>query len=194
MQAINHHPIPQWLVDEVEEYFIPLPFEPKTILDIGANIGAFTIRAHARWPNAKVTCCEPMAFNLVQLRKNVPADTTIISAAVREVCGLDEIFVGDNFVTGGFVNFGRQTSNTLLVECIAAADLPSCELVKIDTEGCEVEILKSLNLEQTKVIMLEYHSRADAAELQTMLSSHFKRVNEDTGSDIGTFIFFRNTL
>lgn len=191
MQIIDQQPIPQWLFDEVEEYFIPLSFEPTTILDIGANIGAFTLQAKKRWPNAHAICCEPMAFNLVHLRRNAPQGSTIISAAVREHSGLDEIFVGDNFVTGGFVNFGRQTANKLLVECIAAADLPSCELLKIDTEGSEVEILTHLDLSKTKAIMLEYHSRADAATIQAMLDAQFERVNEDAGTDIGTFIFFR---
>jgi len=141
MPAIAPQPIPEWLDDEVSEYFLPLPFEPATILDIGANIGTFSRRAHAKWPGARIVCCEPMPFNVVHLRRNAPADATIISAAVREYSGVDEIFIGDLFVTGGFVQFGRQTENTLMVECIAASELPPSELVKIDTEGCEVEIL-----------------------------------------------------
>ena len=44
--------IPDWLHKEVEQYFIPLPFEPTSIVDIGANIGAFAQRAHQQWPAA----------------------------------------------------------------------------------------------------------------------------------------------
>src|ERR1700733_13087005 len=57
MNIIAPDAIPQWLRDEVEEYFVPLPFEPKSILDIGANIGAFTQRAHKEWPQAHIICC-----------------------------------------------------------------------------------------------------------------------------------------
>lgn len=103
-----------------------------------------------------------MPFNVSRLRKNVDSSVVILSAAVRAYSGVDEIFIGDNFVTGGFVQFGRQTQNKLLVECLAAKELPSCELVKIDTEGSEVEILSNLLLEKTQAILLEHHSRSDA--------------------------------
>ena len=42
--------IPDWLQKEVEQYFIPLPFEPTSIVDI-ANIGAFAQRSSA------MACC-----------------------------------------------------------------------------------------------------------------------------------------
>jgi len=191
MPVIPPQPIPDWLYKEVEEYFIPLPFEPQSILDVGANIGAFAQRAHSKWPGAHIICCEPMPFNVVHLRRNVPDDVEIISAAVREFSGADEIFVGDCFVTGGFIQFGRQTRHKILVECIAAKELPSCELVKIDTEGCEVEILRGLLLQKTRAIFVEHHSRADAETITAMLSSNFSLVNEDSGKPIGVLKFVR---
>ena len=184
-------PIPAWLVAEVDEYFVPLPFEPVSILDVGANIGAFAVRAHERWPRARITCCEPMPYNVCQLRRNAPAGTTIVSAAVREHTGVDEIFIGDNFVTSGFVQFGRQTAHRLLVECIAARELPSCELVKVDTEGSELEILRHLDLSATKAIFLEHHSRADADAIHALLAPGFDLVGGDSGQPIGTLRFVR---
>ena len=191
MKVIEPQAIPHWLYDEVDEYFIDLPFAPASILDIGANIGAFAQRAHAKWPQAHITCCEPMPFNVSHLRRNVPAGVKIISAAVREHSGIDEIFVGDNFVTGSFVQFGRQTQQKILVECIAAKELPACELVKVDTEGCEVEILKNLPLQKTRAIFLEHHSRADAETIKAMLATEFKLVGGDSGDEIGSFAFLR---
>jgi hypothetical protein len=132
-----------------------------------------------------------MPFNVVHLRRNAPADATIISAAVREYSGVDEIFIGDLFVTGGFVQFGRQTENTLMVECIAASELPPSELVKIDTEGCEVEILRNLPLEQTRAIFVEHHSREDAETIKEMLAPQFDLLSDDAGQAIGTFAFLR---
>ena len=191
MPVIPPQPIPDWLYKEVDEYFVPLPFEPRTILDIGANIGAFAQRAHNRWPQAHIICCEPMPFNICHLRRNVPASVAILSAAVRAYSGVDEIFIGDNFVTGGFVQFGRQTQHRILVECIAAKELPSCELVKIDTEGCEVEILENLPLGKTRAIFLEHHSRADAETIKAMLAPGFNVLGGDSGKAIGTFAFLR---
>jgi FkbM family methyltransferase len=191
MNIIAPQAIPQWLRDEVEEYFVPLPFEPKSILDIGANIGAFAQRARKEWPQAHIICCEPMPFNVCHLRRNISSDVTIISAAVREHSGIDQIFVGDNFVTSGFVQFGRQTQERILVECVAAKDLPSCELVKIDTEGCEVEILVNLYMENTRAILLEHHSQADAEIIKAMLAAKFNLVSQSSGEPLGTFIFLR---
>jgi FkbM family methyltransferase len=191
MNIIQPQQIPQWLCDEAEEYFVPLPFVPNTILDIGANIGAFAKKAHDRWPKAQLICCEPMPFNVSQLRRNAPPGTSILSAAIRAHNGVDAIFVGDSFVTGGFIQLGRQTQQQILVECIAAADLPLCELVKIDTEGSEVEILENLRLEHTRGIFLEHHSRADAERIKAMLAPMFDLVGNDSGGALGTFAFLR---
>ncbi|MEO1992109.1 MAG: FkbM family methyltransferase [Pirellulales bacterium] len=191
MITILDHSIPEWLYKEVDQYFIPLSFQPVSVLDIGANIGAFAQRAHAKWPAAKIFCYEPMPFNVTRLRRNVPESTAIISAAVREKNGLDEIFIGDNLATSGFRQLGRQSQQKMLVECVAASELPSCDIVKIDTEGCEVEILQTLPLKMTKAIFLEYHTREDSQSIKAILASEFSLVSEDSLQDLGMLLFVR---
>ena len=83
------------------------------------------------------------------------------------------MYVGDMFVTGGFTKGVRQTGETIRVQCIAASSLPSCELLKIDTEGSEVEILQNADLKNTQVVMLEHHSIGDAAVIKQMLCKEF---------------------
>ncbi|KAI3590548.1 hypothetical protein D9X30_4033 [Cupriavidus sp. U2] len=185
--------IPQWLHDEVNDYFVvPIRTTPHTVLDIGANIGAFALRAHREWPSATVFCYEPMPFNVEKLRENVDGAWCHISAsAVRATAGEDDIHVGDMFVTGGFSKGARMTNQTIRVQCVAASGLPSCDLVKIDTEGSEVEILSHLNLENTQVIMLEHHSLSDAETLRKMLSPVFELVHDETSREVGTEVYFR---
>ena len=186
--------IPNWFIKEVEEYFVDLrgiDIYPNTILDIGANIGCFSMLCYEKWNQSHITCIEPIPFNIAQLRKNVGNYTQIISAAVREKSGVDEIYIGDNFVTSSFFQMGRQTQNKLLVECIAANDLPSFELVKIDTEGCEVEIIKNLNLSNTKIITLEYHSKTDFKFIKNFLNSTFSCISCNDCKDIGIGTFLR---
>lgn len=66
--------IPDWLSQEVNDYFaVPIRSIPKTVLDIGANIGAFALRSHYEWPAAKVICFEPMPFNIVFCCENFKA-------------------------------------------------------------------------------------------------------------------------
>ena len=62
--------------------------------------------------------------------------------------------------------------------------------MKIDTEGCEVEILSGLDLSRTQAILLEYQSRADAKTIMRMLTPQFW-VLQKSGREIGTMIFQR---
>jgi FkbM family methyltransferase len=186
--------IPHWLENEVEDYFRFASFEssPRLILDIGANIGAFALRAHNQWPNARILCYEPMPFNLDQLRENVSPDYgTVFPYAICGTSGVREIYIGDMFVTSGFVKGPRQTSQRIAVQCMAAADLPVADLVKIDTEGSEVEILRGLNLSATSIIMLEHHSKADAKLIRDVLTADFRLLHDESNREIGTMVFER---
>lgn len=186
--------IPHWLENEVEDYFRFLSFDssPRLILDIGANIGAFALRAHNQWPNAWILCYEPMPPNVDQLKKNVSPDYGVVFPyAICRTSGVKEIYVGDMFVTSGFVKGPRQTSQKIAVQCMAAADLPAADLVKIDTEGSEVEILRDLNLSATSIIMLEHHSKADAKLIKNMLIADFCLLRDESDREIGTMVFER---
>ncbi len=186
--------IPHWLQNEVEDYFRFLSFEssPRLILDIGANIGAFALRAHNQWPNAWILCYEPMPPNLDQLKKNISPDYGMVFPyAICGTSGVREIYIGDMFVTSGFVKGPRQTSQKMAVQCLAAADLPVADLVKIDTEGSEVEILRGLNLSTTSIIMLEHHSKTDAKLIKDMLTGDFRLVRDESDREIGTMVFER---
>jgi FkbM family methyltransferase len=186
--------IPDWLENEVEDYFRFVIFEssPCLILDIGANIGAFALRAHNQWPNARILCYEPMPPNLDKLRENVSPDYgTVFPYAIRGTAGMREIYIGDMFVTNGFVKGPRQTSQKIAVQCMAAADLPAADLVKIDTEGSEVEILRGLNLSATSIIMLEHHSKADAKLIKGILAADFRALRDESDREIGTMVFQR---
>lgn len=156
-----------WRLKEVAEYDIDLDFTPASILDIGANIGCFSDRCHTKWPNAYITAYEPLPENAKRYEQNCPY-ASLTTAAVRTVGGKDKLMVGDMDVTGGFHDTGRQTGELIEVYCIPASTLPSCQLVKIDTEGCEVEILKDLNLSQTLALVCEYHKASDVLEIRNI--------------------------
>jgi len=77
-------------VFEHNYYHFVLPCAPKTILDLGANIGMTAIYFHRSFPNAELACVEPMPANLRILRKNLQLNTvkaTIISGAVHPADG-----------------------------------------------------------------------------------------------------------
>jgi FkbM family methyltransferase len=163
--------IPQWMLGEVTEYDLDITPPPATILDIGANIGAFALHYSAKWPAACIWCFEPVPSNLSQLRENVAGlpQINIIATAVRNFSGPAEIWMGDHGATCSFHQRGRQTRCGEIVPCIDAGKIGSAELVKIDTEGCEVEILHRLDLSRTRAVVVEYHSTADRAEITRLL-------------------------
>ena len=142
-------------VFEHRYYDFNLPQAPRTILDLGANIG-FTALFFARtYPNASLACVEPMAENLVLLKANMKLNG--ISAHVVPKA----IAVEDGTVTmlrvdmdyGHKINdmeFGRQlTGDTVEVPSISVPSLMRelgwgrIGLLKIDVEGYEGILLRT---------------------------------------------------
>ena len=181
-------PIPAWLEREVAEYDLAITPPPATILDLGANIGAFSRHYARKWPQARITAFEPVGANLEALLVNLKPEYDagrigIFQAAVRAEGGAGKIFKGDNFVTHSFHQRGRQTDEKIPVVITAAHTIRSHELVKIDTEGCELEILQNLNLTATRAVVVEYHSPADRLAIMTLLDEkNFRMIEHIPGS------------
>jgi FkbM family methyltransferase len=163
--------IPQWRIDEVKAYDLPIPFEPKTILDIGANIGCYAMRCLEKWPEAAIWAYEPVPALAEQLAVNCPT-ISITCAGVRATDDTSTLFQveGENTL-GSFYENGRKNLSSIQSRCISAKMLASAELVKIDTEGCEVEILENLDLSQTQALVCEYHRRADMGIIRKLANA-----------------------
>ena len=166
---------------EVASYDISLVEPPSTILDIGANVGAYSLRCAARWPKAFITAYEPVKKTVNELlfnTKDIPT-VTVFGSAVRGFAGDAIITVGAMPVTSSFHKTERDSTGTEAVSCIDAKTLASADLVKIDTEGCEVEILNSLDLSKTKALVCEWHSKEDREEvIRIVTAAGFEKLKE----------------
>ena len=172
--------------EEVAAYDLEMSPAPATVLDIGANIGAFALRVRAQWPKTAIRCYEPVAENYLGLVENTAGCPGIQAYrfAVRSFCGHDKILMGERGVTCGFHQLGRQTNITERVMCVDAGEIPGAELVKIDTEGCEVEIISRLNLAKTRALIVEYHRAKDVEKLNRIaIAAGLQRLEQKVMDD-----------
>lgn len=198
-------------IDRIEagEYSIPQyilnKWTPKTIMDVGANVGAFTIWAAKQWPETTIYCFEPVRTNFFQLETNVrtlnalqDSDIRCFSTALRtkDVHHHQVMRQGaNNCGEASFYDLGEQAEETISVNVHDARAFQGCEFLKIDTEGCEVEILQGLNLQNTKFIALEYHREEDIKEIQRILFPTFKVVEHTPyRADRGILKFVHKSL
>lgn len=146
--------------------------EPKTILDIGANEGAFTAWARERWPEAYIEAYEPIPENLELLKQNVGADgkVKVQPFAVCDAVG-STVTMRYGIKTGGECSrydLGEQNGKQINVPFVHPKHITPADLVKIDTEGCEVEILSGLDLSRVQAVVCEYHRAEDAREIEML--------------------------
>ncbi len=149
------------------EYSVPVDFSsPPSVLDIGACCGAFARWAVLRWPGAIVTSYEPHPTARHYAELNLAPGVTVWPCAVGE-------YDGDARLHTGQPNLGCSSMHRLidapdnigdahvLVRVAASSSLPGCDVLKIDAEGCELDILRGYDLGCTKLVLLEFHRRED---------------------------------
>ncbi len=171
------------------EYALPENIDatkPMVFLDAGANVGVFAIYAKTLNPDNIVHCFEPAPLALDLLRKNVKGLPGIYvhplglsNADAEAVMNVHPYNTGENSVMFKFKNEDKNTviNDTVNVQLRDAAKhidkmgLKHVDVLKIDTEGCEVIILESLErkLDIIDYIMLEYHSEKDRRRIDDIL-------------------------
>lgn len=161
----------------------------RTVLDIGANVGAFTAWALHRFPRCEVIAYEPHPVNAATFRLNMQfaQGVDFHPHAVWNCDGMVNLADGTNNCGEAAV----KANGTHRVWAVDALDLPPADFIKIDTEGAEDVILHRLaHLPEAKFVALEWHSPQLRAECSVKLSNcGLRRVQADeysptTGVDI----------
>lgn len=133
--------------NEVKPYF---KIKEGTFIDVGANIGKYTLILGNRLKNmGKVISIEPEKRNFSVLKKNVEINklNNIIlkNVALSNKNGVVKLYLNKN---PGRHSIKRVTENTTLVRAVRLDDLvkkykiTDVNLIKIDVETAEVEVLK----------------------------------------------------
>ena len=172
------------LLKRNSEYWLPPQFEPRSILDLGANIGVASIDFALRYPHASIIAVEPVAANFQLLEKNISSFPNI--RAINVAVGKNEEHAalrgaGQSFqmqpVSAKSKASGREEVTVRdLNRLLEELGTTQIDLVKIDVEGAEYDVLTSLNpdlLRRVKWIVGELHSVRDFALLD-YLSTWFE--------------------
>lgn len=155
-----------WVADEVlVEHVYQLdavPFTPDLVLDLGANIGLFTLLAARRWPEAKCICVEPHPTTFSFLCDNLALNRV---NAIKLQCALDEE-VGLKFLENEgavFQALSDRATDTPALALRLDSLIPAQDefklLIKMDIEGSEVAVLDELRapLPAQSFVFIELH-------------------------------------
>ena len=152
------------------EYNIGYSNPSPVILDIGANIGGFARWANYRWPNSKIHCYEPVKSTFEMLKANTSdiPNVEINNVAIGKIEEKKKIYYGKNNIGEASLFKGEeQREDGETIDVFPGSKLPDANIVKIDTEGYEVEILSAINF-WPDIFLIEYHS----AENRRFIDSH----------------------
>lgn len=166
---------------DISSLMMRLVEEDDVVVDVGANAGFFTVLlATLVGPKGRVLSFEPEPNTAERLKNNIAVNAfenvTVIAQPASAAPGEVTLFLNSDDVGGNALwNVGTFPGNvksagdpkpvamqaTTIDDEIARRQLPPPKLIKIDTEGAELEVLKGCrNLlagRQVPFVIAEYH-------------------------------------
>lgn len=166
------------------EYEAGYDGEGLSILDIGANVGAFSIWASLRWPNSLIHAYEPNPDTFEMLARNVGRFTNV---SCHEVAvypgGTKEMMMYSRYPGDGEAGLIEYAANTyselrqdrmVKVSVLDPGELPRCDVLKADVEGGEAAILEAMDLSTVSLIVLEYQDMRNRRSIEKLLAADFE--------------------
>lgn len=142
-----------WEVFIQDEYHLQLPADPRTILDLGSNIGLSILYFHLRYPEAKIYGFEPDPNNFRRLSAAVAplANAQVFQVAVADTNGSIPFYldphrgqsssISQRFPRQHLVDVESRTLDTLIEEI----GLEQIDLIKFDIEGAEMRVFNAFS-------------------------------------------------
>jgi FkbM family methyltransferase len=172
----NIAPYLQKVFDGEYDVGVHLPVGAR-IVDLGGNYGSFALWATHRWPGAEVMSYEPHPEVFKVLKRNTQAYSQIMC------CNWGVGNPGMRILNDGANNDGERSFHDILnnpnptgVHCEVKdpLTLPECDLLKMDIEGCEMEVLVPLIKagRTPSLILLEHHNHSLRRAIDNLLSDY----------------------
>lgn len=157
------------VLDEYALHTLPDLPAGSVIVDVGANNGAFVWFSLGRYQGSRVHAYEPHPGTFKRLEQNLkglPVECHECAVVHPKTKDTARLFEGLNADTEcslrddvKWPHVSQDLSTSTEVRLFDAADLPPCELLKVDTEGSEVEILTGYKfLKDVEILLVEAHA------------------------------------
>jgi len=157
------------LLDNFYDILRKINFQPKHIVDIGANHGTWTREALKHFPTAYYTMIEPQHWLEESIRdvldKNDKVKFHAYGAGEKEGSFLFTIVDRDDSCSFKFTEEEAKAGGYKQVELpvitlnglLADSKLPTPDIIKIDAEGLDIEVLKGADsfFGKTEIFMVE---------------------------------------
>ncbi len=197
----EYHSLKQEIFTQDGYYFETENPAPR-IIDAGAHIGLATLYFKYLYPNAHITCIEPLPENLELLRENISfnrlenieIEPVALGTTVGELTLHTDVTKAQWHSTSGMLPGawnGQQKSRSLTVATkpLSAFLTEPIDLLKMDIEGMESMVLReaSSQLKFVKHLLLEFHPhRGHTLEnFVEFLEKHFPNVEvTQDGSEV----------
>lgn len=195
-----------WEIFQENQYLdlpLPAPGQKRVVLDVGANVGFFSIRQMLRFGgDLKLIAFEPDPVTYERLRRNVErirartaSDIRCVNQAVDARTG-EALFVRDVSVESHVVDEPAgvpaiQVRLTTLDDVVAQERIERIDLLKVDVEGHELKVLdggRDRALPITDNITLEYHQPGFVRDITQRLRPYgFQVVGHNAAKAILSF-------
>ena len=196
----HHDLVTLWIIFFRNEYRVPKSC--TTIVDAGANIGAFSLYAARRAPRATIYALEPFPSTRARLAETIDQNGLTSRVKVYELALADGVSDASNrHMSNEGPSQSRATGPEPVVGSVAVrattierflddANITQVDFLKMDIEGAEHEVIHGAPravMRRFREIALEYHPNGSADALFEKLAScgfvceHDARAGQDSG-------------
>jgi FkbM family methyltransferase len=159
---------------------------PRTILDLGAHVGASVVYFRERFPDARIVALEPDPGTFERLRRNVGAlpGVELRREAVATQDGPVSFFPHREGWLSSLNGAGDGVTVTGRTLAGLLAELGSVDLLKLDVEGVERQVLEDAPLDGLGAILGEFHETDDPSDRERFYARLRRDFELDPESDI----------
>lgn len=162
---------------------------PKIIVDVGANIGAFTVLVAKKFPGAKIVAVEPEPENVRLLKRNIAlnklTNIEVRQCAVSNSYGKAKLFLNReqpsaHSLHGGVIG-SLEKSEFIEVDIVPLSEFGKMDALKVDCEGEEVTILDT-HIPECQYVAVEFDTDDKDRIIQQFIAKGYTVHNQESNN------------